>query len=349
LPFQILYTEIQCNLQVFLDSQKHRATAILIEALVALSADVVSRLDGHMRLPRQNFPFVCLLFLLGWLITPILRCQESAYQQDAEADSSVTETSQEMHGPNETAVADEPNPEPTPDNPNPAAADQPVTWKNLPGRILGDQKLIWLFPLHVAQGQHLLPTIGVGGVTGGLMAADPAVMVHLRNTTAFDEFDEIFSGTNTGVVTALIPVTFYFYGLARKSSYSEQTALLAGEAYLDSAIPEVAMKIVSRRFRPSALPPTSDYTDTFFRAHVSVFGKGSSFPSGHAAGIFSVATVIAERYRKHRWVPWVMYGLAGAISFSRVPTFAHFPSDVFLGAALGYTITRFDVLRDRKH
>ena len=27
----------------------------------------------------------------------------------------------------------------------------------------------------------------------------------------------------------------------------------------------------------------------------------------------------------------------------------HFPSDVFLGTALGYTITRFDVLRDRTH
>jgi membrane-associated phospholipid phosphatase len=201
----------------------------------------------------------------------------------------------------------------------------------------------------VGEGQHLLPTIGVIGITGGLIAADPHIERHLRNTTAFHEFDEIFSGTNTGVVTALIPATFYLYGLAHKSSYSEQTGLLVGEAYLDSAIPGVAMKLVSRRLRPSAVPGTSDYTDTFFAAHVSLFGKGSSFPSGHAAGIFSVATVVAERYRDHKWVPWVMYGLATAISFSRVPTFAHFPSDVFLGAALGYTITRFDVLRDRTH
>lgn len=261
----------------------------------------------------------------------------------------MAENAQTVPSLNENVPADQQNPEPaTQDNANPAATYQPVTWKNLPGRVLGDQKLIWLFPLHLAQGQHLLPAIGVVGVTGGLIAADPHIMVHLRNTTAFHEFDEIFSGTNTGVVTALIPATFYVYGLARKSSYSEQTALLAGEAYLDSAIPEAVMKLVSRRFRPSAVPSTSDYTDTFFKSHVSVFGKGSSFPSGHAAGIFSVATVVAERYRKHRWVPWVMYGLAGAISFSRVPTFAHFPSDVFLGAALGYTITRFDVLRDRR-
>ena len=53
-----------------------------------------------------------------------------------------------------------------------------------------------------------------------------------------------------------------------------------------------------------------------------------------------MATVIEERDRKHRWVPWVMYGLAGAISFSRAPRFAHFPSELFLGAALGGTRSR---------
>ena len=249
------------------------------------------------------------------------------------------------------AAQDPQNPEPkVQNNPNPAATYQPVTWKNLPIRILGDQKLVWLFPLHLGQGQHILPTIGVVGITSGLIAADPHIMVHVRNNaSAFHEFDEIFSGTNTGIVTALIPATFYLYGITRKSSYSEQTALLMGEAYLDSAIPHVAMKLASRRLRPDAVPASNDFSDTFFKSRVSVFGKGSSFPSGHAAGIFSIATVVAERYRHHRWVPWIAYGLAGAISFSRVPTFAHFPSDVFLGAALGYTITRFDVLRDRVH
>jgi membrane-associated phospholipid phosphatase len=86
------------------------------------------------------------------------------------------------------------------------------------------------------------------------------------------------------------------------------------------------------------------FHDTFFSGGKSPF-KGSSFPSGHAAGAFSVATVIAHRYGKHRWVPWVAYGFATAVSLSRVTTLSHFPSDVFLGAALGYTITRYQVLR----
>jgi membrane-associated phospholipid phosphatase len=276
---------------------------------------------------------------------------ESAIHAALDSDATATDVSEVApspadDGPNDAQTQNNP----PANNPNPAATYQPVTWKNLPIRILGDQKLVWLFPLQLARGQHWLPTLGVVGTTGGLIAADPHIMLHVRNnSTAFHEYDEVFSGTNTGIVTALIPATFYVYGLIGKSSYSEQTALLAGEAYLDSAIPHVAIKLVSRRLRPNAVPPANDFSDTFFKSHVSVFGKGSSFPSGHAAGIFSIATVIAERYRHHRWVPWVAYGLAGAISFSRVPTLAHFPSDVFLGAALGYTITRFDVLRDRTH
>ena len=126
--------------------------------------------------------------------------------------------------------------------------------------------------------------------------------------------------------------------------------MLAGEAYVDSTIPQVVIQLVSRRLRPSQVAPEHDFRDTFFRSGAGdVFSKGTSFPSGHATAAFAVATVMARRYGQHKWVPWVAYGVAGLISISRVPNMAHFPSDVFLGAALGYTITRFDVFRERDH
>jgi len=56
--------------------------------------------------------------------------------------------------------------------------------------------------------------------------------------------------------------------------------------------------------------------------------------------------VIARQYKNHKWVPYVAYGLAGVIGFSRLTLSAHFLSDVFMGAALGYTIGRYDVLRN---
>jgi membrane-associated phospholipid phosphatase len=55
--------------------------------------------------------------------------------------------------------------------------------------------------------------------------------------------------------------------------------------------------------------------------------------------------VIARRYGNHRWVPYAAYGAAALVGFSRLTLSAHFLSDVFLGGALGYSISHFAVLR----
>lgn len=222
-----------------------------------------------------------------------------------------------------------------------------VSWKTLPINILRDQKYVWLFPVQIARGHHLVPTLAIVGITAGLIVADAHDMPYFARTTDFNRFNETFNGSFTGALVGAVPASLYIFGLARHDSYAEQTALLAGEAYADSAIPGVVMKVISRRYRPSALPPNGSFSDTFFKSSTSVFGKGSSFPSGHAAGAFSIATVVAHRYGDHRWVPWAAYGIAALISFSRVPDRAHFPSDVFMGAALGYAITRYDVFRQQ--
>jgi membrane-associated phospholipid phosphatase len=142
----------------------------------------------------------------------------------------------------------------------------------------------------------------------------------------------------------VVPAAFLVTGHFRHDSYAEKTALLAGEAYADSALLDIVMKVTTQRLRPSDIAPNGNFSDTFFSSPKPLH---TSFPSGHAAAAFSIATVFAHRYRRHRWVPWVAYGAAGAISFSRVTTQSHFPSDVFLGAALGFTISEFSVLRPR--
>jgi membrane-associated phospholipid phosphatase len=228
-----------------------------------------------------------------------------------------------------------------------AKAEREVSWKTLPGNFLEDQKDVWLFPVHLAQGRHWIPALAITGVTAALIAADPHDTPYFRRTARFEEFNEVFGGTNSAIGIAAVPAAFLIVGHFRHDSYAEKTALLAGEAYADSAIVDIVMKVATRRLRPSDIPPTGNFSDTFFESHVSPSGINTSFPSGHAAAAFSVATVFAYRYRQHRWVPWVAYGVASLISFSRVTTQSHFPSDVFLGAALGFTITEFAVLRPR--
>jgi membrane-associated phospholipid phosphatase len=56
--------------------------------------------------------------------------------------------------------------------------------------------------------------------------------------------------------------------------------------------------------------------------------------------------VISRTYGKeHRWVPYAAYGLAALVGASRLTLSSHFLSDVFMGGALGYSISRFTVLR----
>jgi hypothetical protein len=226
-------------------------------------------------------------------------------------------------------------------------SERTVTWRSLPSDFLRDQKDIWSFPVQLAKGRHLVPTLGLVGVTAGLIVADPHAMPYFRSHSRnLDDINDVFDAyITTGEVVA-VPASLLVAGYLRHDQYQVSTAILCGEAYADSAIVDLAIKAVTRRERPVDVPPGSSFDHTFFSGGKSPF-RGSSFPSGHAAGVFSAATVIASRYHHHRWVPYVAYGFATAVSFSRVTTSAHFPSDVFLGAALGYTVTRYEVLRPR--
>jgi len=225
--------------------------------------------------------------------------------------------------------------------------DREVSWRSLPKDFLHDQKDIWLFPTLLMKGCHWVPTLAITGATAGLLVADPHVMPYFRTHAGnLDDVNDVFDPLITTAEVVALPASLLVAGYVRHDRYQVNTALLAGEAYADSAVVDLAMKAITRRKRPSDVAPGAPFNDTLFAGGKSPF-KGSSFPSGHAAGVFSVATVVACRYQHHRWVPLLAYGFAAAISFSRVTTSAHFPSDVFLGAALGYTITRYEVLRPR--
>jgi membrane-associated phospholipid phosphatase len=235
---------------------------------------------------------------------------------------------------------------------NGESADSPshreVSWRSLPKDFVHDQKGIWLsFPAQLAKGHYWLPTLAVAGGTAGLIVADSHAMPYFRSHARnLDDVNDTFDAPITSAEVIVLPASLMVAGYIRHDSYQVGTALLAGEAYADSAVVDLAIKAITRRKRPSDVAPGAPFNDTFFSGGKSPF-KGSSFPSGHAAGAFAIATVVATRYHRHRWVPWAVYGFATAVSFSRITSSSHFPSDVFLGAALGYSITRYEVLRPR--
>ena len=224
-------------------------------------------------------------------------------------------------------------------------AGREVSWKKVIPNLASDQKNIWLFPVRAAKGRYLWPTLAVIGTTAALIALDPHDTPYFRKTTAFGDFNSVFSGNNTALGTVIAPAALYVSGLITKDKKMQTTALLAGEALANSEIVATVMKDIDRRLRPAAISPNGgNFTDTWFKDTRYLRSNGS-FPSGHTIAAFSVATVIARRYKNHRWVPYVAYGSAALVGFSRVSLQSHYISDVFVGGALGYSIARFTVLR----
>ena len=226
-----------------------------------------------------------------------------------------------------------------------APRDRPVSWKLIVPNLISDQERIWSFPARLAQGQDWLPAAGVLGVTAGLVMLDPTEGAYFRRTSEFNGFNNIITGkaTLSGVIAT--PVSLYAVGLLRRDSKMQRTALLAGEAIADSEILTTVLKDITRRVRPAAIPPQGNFADTWFDSGGSLVRGSGSFPSGHAIAAFSIATGVSRRYGTHRWIPYAAYGLAAVVGFSRMTLSAHFLSDVFLGGALGYSISRFAVLR----
>jgi membrane-associated phospholipid phosphatase len=220
------------------------------------------------------------------------------------------------------------------------ASERPISWGRLLPNILDDQKHIFAFPIEVGKGRHLGPTLAFSFGTWTAIALDPADAPYFSRTQTFTGFNNAFTGTRTiaGVLGA--PAALYVAGLVGHDRYLKDTSLLAIEAAGDAGLVDVVMKSMTRRLRPSDIAPGGDFTHTFYGYKGGAISGSTSFPSGHAITAFAVASVVAHRYHRKRWVPWVAYSLASTVAFSRVTLRAHFPSDVLAGGVLGFVIGR---------
>ena len=118
-----------------------------------------------------------------------------------------------------------------------------------------------------------------------------------------------------------IPASAYVWSLFNHAPQARETGLLAGEAAVNSLAVNEALKFVFRRDRPSV----NNSAGNFFSSSFS----DASFPSNHAAAAWSIASVVGEEYPG--WLPRAtVYGLASAVSVSRIIAEKHFPSDVLV-------------------
>jgi membrane-associated phospholipid phosphatase len=189
-----------------------------------------------------------------------------------------------------------------------------------------DQEHLWTRPAHIrlADAPWLVP---FAGVTAGLLATDRQYSASLStNPSTISHYKTV---SNVGIASLVgAGAGMYLMSFPSHNEHWRETGFLAGEAALNSLIPIEVMKYSLGRERPYQ----RNGSGAFFQG-------GTSFPSEHATAAWAIAGVIVHEY-PGTLPRLVSYGLASAVSFSRVHAGQHFPSDVFVGSVLGYLIAQ---------
>jgi membrane-associated phospholipid phosphatase len=172
---------------------------------------------------------------------------------------------------------------------------------------------------------------GVSAATGALIAWGDRPVYDFANTTHTSGRDEFFKYVEPmGHIYPFVTVSaFFLTGIISKNNYALETSIIAVESYALTGLACQVVKTTAGRNRPNNDGTTDphQWDGPFF--------KGQSFFSGHTSSAFSVASVIAYRYRDTKWVPFVSYGLATLGGLQRIYGNRHWASDVFFGAAVG--------------
>ena len=233
----------------------------------------------------------------------------------------------------------------TADDSNNKTAKEPRFFK----AVLQDQGKILTSPFRM-KGKDFLLWGSVALVTGALIIKDEAIYREFKKFQEKNQWVDDVSPKVTrlglGEWNLGIAGSFYLCGLLFKDKKAIETARLTLMTFIHTGIVVQLGKHLTGRQRPSWDNGKDHWAGPagfFKRYKEGEISHNDAFPSGHTITIFGTATVVAEMYKKTIWVPVLSYSLATMCGLSRVTENAHWLSDVFLGAVLGYAIGKYIV------
>jgi len=231
-----------------------------------------------------------------------------------------------------------------------AAADTfPKSLKQAGRDFLSDTGRIWTSPARIRK-RDVFPLLALAAGTTFLIASDEAI----RDGVVSYADQHAWVGDVSPVITQLGGVAgfatagvFFGAGLLFKDDRARDTGYLAASAILQAMLVDNVLKIMAGRQRPYV----ADGED-HWGGPAAYFNEGGednrSFPSGHTATAFALATVVSMQYGRRAWVPVVAYTLATGVGLSRMALDKHWSSDVLVGAVVGHLVARL-VVRDYAH
>jgi membrane-associated phospholipid phosphatase len=194
--------------------------------------------------------------------------------------------------------------------------------------ILLDQEEIFTSPFHMNR-QNAKWWLLSAATTAGLIAADHRIANAFENSRGQVRWGGRIS--HIGASYTLVPIVagYYGYGVWRDHAKAREIGVLGTESLLDSLIVAGILKEATRRRRPDEKEPGEFWEG------------GTSFPSGHAIQVWSIASLLAHEYKHKPIVQVTAYSLASIVSASRIAAQKHFASDVVVGGTMGWFIGRY--------
>jgi membrane-associated phospholipid phosphatase len=157
--------------------------------------------------------------------------------------------------------------------------------------------------------------------------------VHDKRSTASEDVFQVFSPLGHGLFLGSSLILLYAAGEVIEDCKLRKTALLGVESWLISGVIVTGLKFFTGRARPYATSSGSYFHPFSFKS------RYHSFPSGHASSAFAVATIIADQ-SENLSVDILAYSLASMAALSRVHEDKHWASDILIGAAIGYFVSK---------
>lgn len=193
-------------------------------------------------------------------------------------------------------------------------------------------------PLHWNKKEWIIAgSVAVAGVTLYLFDDEIRKTFQNNHTSGLDFTSKyILEPWGSGVYPAFLFGGYYIYGLAAKNKRARQIALGGTQAFIMAALTSQIFKHIFHRHRPNQNSPPNPY---LWEGPFSGFNY-TAFPSGHTTAAFAIASMMSLVYQDKIWVGMLSYSLATGVGLSRVYDNKHWPSDVLIGAVLGYAIGR---------
>jgi len=220
-------------------------------------------------------------------------------------------------------------------------------------KFFKEEKYFWTYPFKMKK-KNLLFTGGVVLATLILINNDEGIYKSFKeyqdNHNWISDISPQITKLGDGIFSVGVISGFYLTGMIFKDKKAKKTAGYALVSLLHSAVIVQILKHISGRQRPEIDGSDKwNWFSSIFKRYDEGFAYYDSFPSGHTITAWSLFTVIAKMYNKNIVVPIVCYSLATLAGLSRITEDAHWFSDVFVGAVLGYSIATYVVKNRNKN